>query len=269
MQSYYPEFKQMMREAGFPVTEGDAFAIEDLQWVLPFVASEAYQSGQPFELSKAFAGFAYPSVLPISLASQLSHGSFSNGTLWNNATLDGKGKWMLNGSGNPVNKWAISNTASIQVGISPRYRHSPAPVSSDANGVYTMSRSDADGNAWAFAFSVACRGENVKLSDYTIGLSIGLNSDGQQAPNLMLEYDAAANAWNSPEGDSITDSFQSDDGTVVQDIQSYVFDYIKGKLMPESMRDEEVPYGRYIISLTAVNADNGDTAAVIVPIHVL
>lgn len=119
MQSYYPEFKQLMRDAGFPVTAGDGFAIEDLKWVLPFVASSAYNSGQPFNMAKAFAGTVFPSVLPVSLASQLSPGVFPNGVLWNNATKDGKGEWMLAGTGNPVNKWTISNTSSVQVGISP------------------------------------------------------------------------------------------------------------------------------------------------------
>lgn len=98
---------------------------------------------------------------------------------------------------------------------------------------------------------------------------MGLNSDGLQAPNLLLTYDAAANTWNSDEGDSITDSFQNDDATVVQDIQSYIFDYIKDKLLPESMRDEDIPYGRYTITLTATNEDSGDTASVSVSINVL
>lgn len=269
MQSYYPEFKQLMRDAGFPVTAGDGFAIEDLKWVLPFVASSAYTSGQPFNLTKAFAGTVFPSVLPVSLASQLSPGPLTNGVLWNNATKDGKGEWMLTGTGNPVNKWAVSSTSSIQVGISPRYRNNLTPVNADEDSTYTMPRADADGNAWAFAFSVACRGEDVKLADYSISLSVGLNSDGLQAPSLLLTYDAAANTWNSDEGDSITDSFQNDDATVVQDIQSYIFDYIKDKLLPESMRDEDIPYGRYTITLTAANEDSGDSASVSVSINVL
>lgn len=269
MQSHYSEFKQLMREANYPVTAGDAFAIEDLQWVFPFVASAAYQSGQPFDVAKAFAGTAFPSELPLNLASQLSPGMFMNGTLWNSATLDGKGEWMLVGQGNPVNKWAISNGTAVQVGISPRYRQNMTPVNSGADGMYTLPRADAADNAWAFGFSVATKGEDVTLADYTISLSVSLDSTGAETPVLTFEYDAAANTWTSDEGDTLSDSFQDEDGTVVQDIQSYSFDFIKDKLLPESMRTEDIPFGRYTISLTATNETTGDAAAVTVPLNIM
>ena len=269
MQSYYSQFKQLMRDANFPVTAGDAFAIEDLQWVFPFVASSAYQSGQPFDSAKAFAGTAFPSVLPSNLASQLSPGQIPNGVLWNSATVDGKGEWMLAGQGNPVNRWAISNGTSVQVGFSPRYRHDQIPVNSNLDGSYTIQRADSSGDAWAFAFSVATRGEGVKLADYAITLGLSLDSTGAVGPELTFQYDAVANTWTSDQGDVLSDSFQNADATVVQDIQSYIFDYIKDKLLPTSMRSVPIPYGRFTLSLKAINSTSGDAAEVNIPINVM
>lgn len=268
MKSYYAQFKQEMRDANFPVTDGDDVAIEDLKWIQPFVASEAYESGQPYDPVKAVAGIAYPSVLPSNLACQISGGVFPNATLWPSATKDGQGKYLLIGSGNPVNKWLIGNTDLVQVGFSPRYRHSPAPINSDLTGLYSFSRADAQGNAWSFALSVATK-DTAKLADYTIEMHFSLDSTGAEAPELSFTYDAAANTWTEAEGYVISDSYQDPDGTVVQNIESYIFDFIKDKLLPESMRDEPIPYGRFFLRLSAKNETTGDQASITATIHAL
>lgn len=264
----YSEFKQLMRDAGYPVDNSDDFAINDLKWIPAFIASQTYNSGVPYDPVMAAAGLAYPSELPPSLSSQLAVGSFPNGVVWNVATVDGKGQFILTGTGNPVNKWVISNGASVQTGISLRYRHDGAPVLAEEDGSFRIARADDENNAWSFALSVATKGE-ATLADYEVHLILSLDSSGAPTPVLDFLYDASANTWTATGTDPISDSYISAEKTVVQNIETYVFDFIKSKLLPESMRQEAVPHGRYTITLSAVNSTSGDQASVVVPVTVL
>lgn len=162
--------------------------------------------------------------------------------------------WMLHGSQNRSDGFTKDVSDDVELAVSIRYPYpevSPADSVPEQTGTYTLDENHPD---WRFAFSVAALGGN-QLADFdSIELELSSNTETGGGPVIAWTYDAASNEWEGVQGDlpappaDIVDS--TTDGTVVQNIQSYGFDFIRELLTPpEGMAPVA---GQFTITLRAV-----------------
>lgn len=257
----FGKLKTAMAAAGYPTSEGPNFNGIDLGSYNRYTKDQAFITGQTVNVTDAMYGLEYSSVLPTTLAANFSVGSqVTNAKLWAEAIHNG---YMYVGTGNPVTNFQVTNGVSVQVGLSLRYYQNGVPPAAGDGGNYKMPKVDANNRPWTFSFSVASI-EGVSLENYDVTLVCSLDTTGAATPVMSFALDG--NTWvSTPSGSNITDS-QGVENQVVQNIEQYRFDFLKSRLLPESMRSETVPYGLYTITLSAVGkADTpqeGDNASV-------
>ena len=262
MQVDYAALKQQMRDASIEVSEGDHFGVEEATQYQRFVAGVAYASGVPYNPISAAVGLAFPQELPPALGSQIGTGVFVNGKPWAAGINNG---YLIVGTGNPAVNFQIANGVGVQVGLSVRYRQDMAIPPGSADG-YKLPAT-RNGEDWTFAFSIATQGEAV-LADYDVHLILSLDSTGAPTPVLDFVYDADANTFTAEGVDPIIDNAVNDEGTAVQNIQSYGFTFIKEKLLPESMREAATPYGLYVLTLTATHKETDAVTTLAIPVNI-
>lgn len=273
----YARLKETLRLAGFAVSDGPIFTARDFGQYAKYLIQTPYRKSAgatanpsaPVNLAAIAYGIAFPTILPKQVAAQVGANiTLSNVYLWPeamNSSLE-----MLNGNHNPASNFVVGNGQNVQVAVSIRYNQDGViPKSED--GYYKLPRvSPNNQKPWTFAFSFATM-PNVSLDEYDITMSLSLDSTGADSP--VLKYTLDGNTLVSdPAGSNITDS-QGIEGQVVQNIERYSFNFIKDLLLPESMRAETVPYGKYTITLEAKGKDSGtqkgDSAKAVAKVEIL
>lgn len=156
--------------------------------------------------------------------------------------------WMLHGSQNRSDGFVkyVAPDA-IEMAVSIRYPY-PEVAAADSvpeqTGAYVINEDLPD---WRFAISLTALGPNTLADFDSITMELSSNTDTGGAPLLVWEYDATSNEWESALGD-IVDS--TTDGTTVQNIQSFGFDFIREHLTPPVAAAPVT--GQFTITLRAV-----------------
>lgn len=255
----YERLKETLRLAGFSVSSGTTFTAKDMGQYANYLIQTPYRkiagfdANAPVNLAALSYGLVFPSLLPNQVAAQVGANiTLSNVYLWPeamNSSLE-----MLLGNHNPASNFVVGNGNNVQVAVSIRYNEDGViPKSKD--GYYQLPRvSPNNQKPWTFAFSFATM-PGVSLDEYDITMSLSLDSTGEDTP--VLSYILDGNTMISdPSGSNITDN-EGVEGQVVQNIERYSFDFIKDLLLPESMRSETVPYGKYTITIEASGKESG------------
>lgn len=253
----YERLKETLRQAGFTVSAGSVFTARDMGQYVNYLIQSPFRKDSsvlPVDPAAIAYGMAFPTILPKQVAAEVgSNITLSNVYLWPEAM--NSNKEMLWGNHNPASNFVVGNGQNVQVGISIRYNQDGVIPQSD-DGYYKMPRvSPRNQRPWTFAFSFATM-EGVNLDEYDATLTLTLDSTGADTPVLRFTLDGNT-LISDPAGSNITDN-EGIAGQVVQNGERYSFDFIKDLLLPESMRTETVPYGKYTLTIQAAGKMGGD-----------
>lgn len=176
---------------------------------------------------------------------------------------DGNGKkYMLVGSGNPVDDFVVGSNANIELALAARKAQDPTYYG-DGAGSFSIPLGPEE--SWTFALSVGSKNADVpKVTDmYNIRLLLDSDPDGGNEPIVWELRFHEGNTqsqknpnymWYNAGGFTpvITDSATNADFSVTQMIQQYKFPFINQKLSGATRRNRAgSPYGLFVIALEA------------------
>lgn len=255
------KLKELMAADGYPVSpDGQVWGVDYesyRKWVLANVLNK---DGWTFaDVKNQWEALHLSAFVPAAIAADVAIGPVMNVPLSGSAV--GENGYLLTGQGNPASGFVLVNGTNCQAALSIRYTQNLRIPSPDSTGAFSIPATDANGNEWAFAYSLSAE----TLADYDVTLSVSLDPTGASSAALVWTLDGTN--FVSEDTESITDNTVSEDGTTVQNIQRYSFDWIKSHLLPPA-NTQAVPSGSFVISLSVVAKDGSDSAVVSVPVRV-
>lgn len=241
------KLKEAMADQGLPVSDLPTIGGTDHESLRLYGASAQYNAGLPYDSNQILYGLAYPAVQVTSVAEVSAMGSVGNVKIWPNGLTEAG--YLKAGTGIPGAIFITGVGEHIQLGLHALYRNYDKGLRSE-EFTYSMPAS-VEGHPWVVAYSIVTDGE-TKIEDYEISMELTLNSNGASTPVASWLYNAASNTFEG-ELSHVTDSFRDD--FALQNVTAYDFPAIQPHLLPEAMREAEIPYGLYRITLVATKGE--------------
>lgn len=152
-------------------------------------------------------------------------------------------KYMLAGTGNPIDDMVIGSNVDIELGLAIRKANDPAYY---GNGAGEFNIDLYDGESWTFAVTVGSLNADIPhVTDmYNIRLIVDTDPETTQNTSIIFTLDYVEvvergvrkmkYVWYRGMERAITDSAQNADGSVTQMIQQLKFDFIS-RYVPASV----------------------------------